>query len=186
MTFFVAVILLVASSAFGTTDKELEAAFGKPAKELDAIVDVALERFYQEVEGSEKLAKSAKGMLVIPNVVKGAFIVGGEYGEGALRVSGKSVDYYSTAAGSIGFQIGAQKKDIILMFMTDEALQKFRSSKGWEAGVDANVAMVKIGGGERIDTTTQQSPVLGFVFGPKGLMLDMSLKGAKFTKISKE
>jgi lipid-binding SYLF domain-containing protein len=186
MIFIVAVILLLAGSAFGTTDKERGAAFGKPAKELDAIVDVAIERFYQEVEGAEGLAKSAKGILIIPNVVKGAFLVGGEYGEGALRVGGKSVDYYSTAAGSIGFQIGAQKKDIILMFMTDEALQKFQSSKGWEAGIDANVAMIKVGGGERVDTTTQQSPVLGFVFGPKGLMMDISLKGAKFTKLKKE
>jgi len=72
------------------------------------------------------------------------------------------------------------------MFMTDEALEKFRCSKGRKAGVDANVAMIKVGGGERFDTTTQQNPVLGFVFGPKGLMMDMSLKGAKFTKLKKE
>lgn len=184
--FIITVISLLVVPAFGTGTNEQEAAFGKPAKELDAIVDVAQERFYQEVEGAEEMAKSAKGILIMPNVVKGAFLVGGEYGEGALRVGGKSVDYYSTAAGSIGFQIGAQKKDIILMFMTDEALEKFRSSKGWEAGVDANVALVKLGGGERIDTTTQKSPVLGFVFSPKGLMMDMSLKGAKFTKLKKE
>ncbi|MDH3798205.1 MAG: YSC84-related protein, partial [Desulfobacterales bacterium] len=119
----------------------------KTAKEIDASVDVAIERFYKQVKGAEEFVKSSKGMLVMPNVVKGAFIIGGEYGEGALRVGGKSVDYYNTISGSIGFQIGGQAKDIILLFMTDEALKQFRASKGWEAGVDGNVALITIGAG---------------------------------------
>ncbi|NIU56375.1 MAG: hypothetical protein GWN67_08305, partial [Phycisphaerae bacterium] len=79
-----------------------------------------MERFHQQVKGAKEFAKASKGMLVMPNVVKGAFIIGGEYGEGALRVGGKSVDYYNIISGSIGFQIGGQSKDIILLFMTDE------------------------------------------------------------------
>ena len=117
----------------------------KTAKEVDGSVDVAIERFYKQVKGAEEYVKASKGMLVMPNVVKGAFILGGEYGEGALRIGGKSVDYYNTISGSIGFQIGGQKKDIILFFMTDEALKKFRASKGWEAGVDGNVALITVG-----------------------------------------
>ncbi|MBW2429857.1 MAG: hypothetical protein JRF56_12910 [Deltaproteobacteria bacterium] len=87
----------------------------KTAKEIDASVDVAIQRFYKQVKGAEKYVKASKGMLVMPNVVKGAFIVGGEYGEGALRIGGKSVDYYNTVSGSIGFQIGGQAKDIIIL-----------------------------------------------------------------------
>jgi lipid-binding SYLF domain-containing protein len=158
----------------------------KTAKEVDGSVDVAIERFYKQVKGAEEYVKASKGMLVMPNVVKGAFILGGEYGEGALRIGGKSVDYYNTISGSIGFQIGGQKKDIILFFMTDEALKKFRASKGWETGVDGNVALITVGGGERADTTTSKDPVVGFVFDAKGLIADISLKGAKFSKVDKK
>lgn len=157
----------------------------KTAKEIDASVDVAIQRFYAQVKGANEFVKASKGMLVLPNVVKGAFIIGGEYGEGALRVGGKSVDYYNTVSGSIGLQIGGEAKDIILLFMTDEALKQFRASEGWEAGVDGNIALVNVGAGGRADTTTLKEPIVGFVFDTKGLIADISLKGAKFTKLDK-
>lgn len=157
----------------------------KTAKEIDTGVNAAIDRFYKQVKGATEFVKSSKGMLVMPNVVKGAFIIGGEYGEGALRVGGKTVDYYNTVSGSIGFQIGGQAKDIILLFMTDEALKQFRASKGWEAGVDGNVALITVGAGERADTRTLKDPIVGFVFDSKGLIFDISLKGAKFSRIDK-
>lgn len=160
--------------------------YAKTAREIDVSVDVAIESFYQQVEGAKEFVKASKGMLVMPNVAKGAFIIGGEYGEGALRIGGKTVDYYNTISGSIGFQIGGQVKDIILLFMTDEALKQFRASKGWEAGVDGNVALITIGAGERLDTRTLKDPIVGFVFDTKGLIADISLKGAKFTKLNKK
>ncbi len=155
------------------------------AKEVDVSVDVALERFYKNVKGANEFAKTAKGLLILPNVVKAGFVVGAEYGEGALRIGGKTVDYYNILAGSLGLQIGAQKKDIIIAFMTDEALRQFRESFGWEAGVDGNIAIITVGGGERIDTTTIKDPIVAFVFDVKGLMVDLSLKGSKFTKLDK-
>ena len=160
--------------------------FAKTAKEIDASVDVAIDRFYKQVGGASEFVKASKGILVMPNVVKGAFIIGGEYGQGALRIHGKSVDYYNTISGSIGFQIGGEAKDIILLFMTDEALKNFRASKGWEAGVDGNVALISVGAGQRADTTTTKDPIVGFVFDAKGLIADISLKGAKFSKIDKK
>ena len=173
--------LILIFSGFSATNL-----LAKTAKEIDASVDVAIGRFYKQVKGAEKFVKASKGMLVMPNVVKGAFIVGGEYGEGALRIGGKSVDYYNTISGSIGFQIGGQSKDIILLFMTEEALKKFRASKGWEAGVDGNVALISAGAGERADTTTSKDPIIGFVFDAKGLSADISIKGAKFSKVDKK
>ena len=160
--------------------------YAATARELDVSVDVALERFYQQVEGAKAFANTAKGMLILPNVTKGALFLGVEYGEGALRIGGVTVDYYSIAAGSIGLQIGGQKKDIFLLFMTDEALRKFRASKGWEAGVDGNVAFVDMGAGGRLDTTTVKDPIVGFVIDVKGLIADVSLKGSKITKLHKE
>lgn len=158
-------------------------AFAKSAKEIDISVDVALEQFHQDVRGAKEFLKSAKGVLVFPSVLKAGFGIGGEYGEGALRIGGKTVDYYNTAAASIGFQLGAQSKRVIIVFMQNDALKKFRESAGWEAGVDGSVALIELGAGGSIDTTNIQDPIVGFVFGNKGLMYNLTLEGSKFTKI---
>ena len=110
---------------------------------------------------------------------------GGEYGQGELRVGGKTDGYYNLIAGSYGFTFGAEQMDIIIAFMTKEALRQFKEIDGWEVGVTGNVAMIDVGGGKRLDTTSLKDPVVAFVFGAKGLMVDVSLKGAKFTKIKK-
>jgi len=175
-------VVAVAALLGGTLWTVAEA---KTAREIDVSVDVCLDRFYTQVEGAKEFAKTAKGLLVLPNVTKGAFIVGGEYGEGALRVAGNTVDYYSIASGSVGLQIGGQKKDIIIAFMTTSALKQFRASDGWEVGVDGNVALIDIGAGSRVDTTTVKDPIVAFVFDVKGLMVDISLKGAKFSRLNK-
>ena len=155
------------------------------AVEIDAEVVAALARFYQEVPAGKDLAQKAKGILVFPSVIKAGFGIGGEYGEGALRVGGKTVGYYNTAAASIGLQIGAQSRVEVLMFMTDEALERFRSSDGWEVGVDGSVALITIGVAGEIDTNTNNDPVIGFIFGEQGLMANLSLEGAKITRIDK-
>lgn len=155
------------------------------AEEIEVSVNVALKRFYKQVEGAHEFAAQAKGLLVMPNVKKAAFFIGGEYGEGCLRVGGKTENYYNIVSGSIGLQIGAEAKDIIIAFMTTDALNTFRDSWGWEAGVDGNVAFITVGDGERLDTRTIKDPIVGFVFDVKGLIADVSLKGAKFTKLDK-
>ena len=159
--------------------------FGGTAKEIDASADAAMDRFYKQVKDAKEVVRQAKGMLVLPNVKKGALIVGGEYGQGAMRIGGKTVEYYSMISGSVGFQIGGQAKDVIIAFMTAEALQKFRQSKGWEAGVDGSVALVTLGAGESAMTAMGKDPIVAFVFDVKGLMADMSLRGAKFNKLDK-
>jgi len=163
----------------------IPSSFAATAKEIDTGVDVALERFETEVKGGKEFLKAAKGVLILPRVIKAGFIVGGEYGEGALRIKGKTVAYYNIAAGSFGLQIGAQEKNIILIFMQDEALNKFRTSSGWQIGIDGSVALVKVGAEGSVDTTTFKEPIVGFVFGQRGLMADVSLEGAKITKIKK-
>lgn len=161
------------------------ASHAKTAKEIDASVDASLARFRKEVKGAEEFLKSAKGVLVLSGVIKGGLVIGGEYGEGALRIGGKTVDYYSVAAASYGFQLGGQKKDIILVFMQDEALKEFRESSGWKVGVDGSVALVNLGAAASIDTAKIKEPIVGFVFGQKGLMYNLTLEGSKFTKLKK-
>jgi lipid-binding SYLF domain-containing protein len=153
-------------------------------KEINASVDVALDRFVKGVKGGEEFLQAAKGVLVIPRVVQAGFIVGGKYGDGALRIGGKSVGYYNLAAGSVGLQIGAQQSNVLLCFMDEAALKKFRASKGWQVGVDGSVVLVTLGAGGSVDTTKLKEPIVGFVYGQQGLMADISLEGLKFTKIS--
>jgi lipid-binding SYLF domain-containing protein len=127
--------------------------------------------------------KAAKAALVMPNITKAGFIVGGQYGQGALQIDDKTVQYYSLAAGSLGWQIGAEKYDMVILFMTDEALNKFRKSEGWEAGIDAEVTLIQVGAELSVETLRSQHPVIGFVFDQKGLMAGVSVKGAKFSPI---
>lgn len=155
------------------------------AKEIDVSVDVALENFIRDVKGAKEFLQISKGVLVFPKVYKAGFWLGGEYGEGAMRIDGKTADYYTVAAGSFGFQFGAQVKTIILVFVEQDALSNFRAGEGWKVGVDGSVAVVDVGVGQAIDTATLKQPIIGFVFDQKGLMINFTLEGAKFTKVTK-
>ena len=160
-------------------------AMAKSAAEIDAEVNASLKQFESEVPAAAELVNKAAGVLVFPSVIKAGLGIGGEYGEGALRIDGKTADYYATAAGSFGLQIGAQSKTVVILFMTQDALSEFRGSDGWEAGVDGSVAMVQVGAGGSIDTTNIKDPIIGFVFGQKGLMANLTLEGSKMTKLKR-
>ena len=164
---------------FGTNS-----ALAASAEKIDANADKVLERLYNE-QGGKDFAEKAEGLLIMPNVGKGALIVGIEHGKGALRVGGKTVDYYSMSAGSIGLQVGGEAKDIIIAFMTTGALEQFRTSKNWEAGVDGNIAMITVGDGGALTNISGKEPIQAVVFDVKGLLFDFSLRGGKFSKLDK-
>jgi lipid-binding SYLF domain-containing protein len=151
--------------------------------EIDTQVNETLSRLFETVKGSKELVSKANGVLVFPSVIKAGFIAGGEYGKGALRVAGKTVGYYSTAAGSFGLQAGAQSKAVIFLFMTHEALNSFRNSKGWSVGGEGSVALLKVGANGEIDTTTATAPVEAIVLTNAGLMGDVSLAGTKISRL---
>lgn len=157
--------------------------YAKSAREIDASVDTALTRFQKDVFAGKDMMAKAKGVLVLPGVFKAGIGLGGEYGVGALRVKGKTVDYYNIIGGSVGFQFGAQVRNIYLLFMEDRALQKFQSSDGWKAGVDGSVALITIGADGSVDTTKTNEPIIAYVLDQKGLMYNLNLEGSKFNKI---
>jgi lipid-binding SYLF domain-containing protein len=161
----------------------ISVSYGKTAEEIDASANASLNLFKKDVKGADEYLKVAKGMLVLPDITKAAFVIGGQYGTGALRVGGKTIGYYRLVSGSLGYQIGAEKYDMVILFMTDEALRKFQASEGWEAGVDGEITLIDMGAAGSIETLRSQHPVVGFVFDQKGLMAGVSIKGAKFTKI---
>jgi lipid-binding SYLF domain-containing protein len=154
-------------------------------EELDAEVREAVANFYQHTSAGKELAAKASGMLVFPNVLKAGVGIGGEYGEGALLVGGKTSAYYNIAAASIGFQLGAQARSQIVLFMTPAALSRFRSSQGWKAGVDGSVALATLGAGGSVDSETAKKPIIGFIFSNKGLMYNLTFEGSKISPIKK-
>ncbi len=155
----------------------------RTAAQINAGVDAALAKFTKQVKGAAELLRSAKGVLVFADVVKAGAGVGAEFGEGALRIQGKTVDYYSFASASIGLQLGVQRKDIIIVFLQDLALREFRAREGWQVGVDGSIVLVDVGAQGSIDTTKINKPIVGFVVGQQGLMYNLTLEGSKITKL---
>ncbi len=181
MTFNRIILVLIASIA--TLSGVAEAA--SKAK-IDRKVNNALADFREDIGGADAVLSKAVGVLVFPSIVKAGIGIGGESGNGALRIGGRSVAYYNTSAASIGFQLGAQARRQIIVFLDQKALDKFRASDGWEIGVDASVAVITIGAGGAIDTTTLDQPIVAFIFDNKGLMYNLSLEGSKITRIHKD
>ena len=160
---------------------------GDPAAQrqaIDASADNALTRLYGQARGSEELVKRARGVLIFPNFVSAGFIVGGASGQGVLRVEGKPVSYHRMTEGSVGLLAGAQSQAVFILFMTDDALNRFRNSSGWTAGVDASVSLITVGADARITTQTAQQPVVGFVLTNSGLMGSVSLSGSRITPLN--
>jgi len=153
-------------------------------RSIDADVDSTLQRLYATVKGSRELVEKGSGVLVFPSVIQAGFVVGAQYGKGSLRVGGQTVGYYSTTSGSFGLQAGAQSKALIFVFMTQDALARFRNSNGWSAGADASVALARMGANGKIDTTTASKPVQAFVLTNAGLMADASLEGTKVSRLT--
>jgi lipid-binding SYLF domain-containing protein len=156
----------------------------KTAEEIDAESSQALNTLYSESSAAKELGAKARGILVFPSITKGGVIVGGEYGEGVLRVNGKSQGYYSSASGSLGLQLGISTRSLVFMFMTEEALKEFTSASGWEAGVDADVTVVDVGATGSLDTTTAKAPVIAFNFGEEGLMAGVMQTAGAYLRLA--
>lgn len=157
-------------------------ALGATPSQIDHRVNAALSRFYAQDPGRRELAGKAAAMLVFPRVTKAGAGVGGSFGEGELKVNGATVGYYKVTSGSLGATLGVARRSEVILFMTDEARDRFMSGHGWTVGADAQVAVVK-GAGADVDDETLRQPVLAFVYGEKGLIADASLEGTKVTKL---
>lgn len=153
------------------------------AGEIEAGVDRALDHFFRRVPEGYDLVTRAAGVLVFPNVIKAGMGIGGEYGEGAMRIGGRTAAYYNTISASVGFQLGAQARTVIILFMTADALARFHRVDGWKVGVDGSVTLVTIGAAGALDTSKLNSPVIGFILDAKGLMYNLTLEGSKITRI---
>jgi lipid-binding SYLF domain-containing protein len=159
------------------------AAKASTAYDIDTGVGATLDRFYQRGPWSRGFAHRSARILVFPTIVKAGFGFGGEYGEGSLLIRGRQAEYYNTVSASFGFQLGAQARSVIIMFMPPDALEGFRMKDGWKVGVDGSVTIIAVGAGGAVDINTIHSPIVGFIFDQKGLMYDLTLEGSKISRI---
>jgi lipid-binding SYLF domain-containing protein len=152
---------------------------------INTDVYTSLQTFYAQNPKHRDLANQAAGMLVFPRVVKGGIGVAAEYGQGVLIVNGTTVKYYSIGGASVGLTAGMDQRSEIILFMTQNALDKFKRSKGWTVGLDAGVALMAEGDGGLYDSKTLRKPIIGFVYGETGLMGDISMEGSKINALKR-
>jgi lipid-binding SYLF domain-containing protein len=149
---------------------------------IDARVDATRDFLFNRYPGTRDLASKAYGILYMPLITEAGFGIGGGYGRGALRINDVTVDYYTAARATIGFQIGAQQYAHALFFMTESALGEFRRADGWAVGADARYALPDQGASIGKETT-ERDPVIAMVFGQSGLIAGATLAGIKYTRI---
>jgi len=174
-------ILVFAALSLGNSNPVVAAS----AAELSRDAENALQRLCLESSSAKALAQRAKAILVFPAIAKGGFLVGGQYGEGALLENGKATTYYRTVAVSYGLQAGIQKYGYALFFMTEYARDYLDRSGGWELGTGPSIVVVDKGAAAGISTTTAKSDIYAFFFDHQGLMAGLGLQGTKVTKIEK-
>ena len=190
----VAASALLAFGGCSTTASTSTAATGNPVtgtgpitadkqREIAAGYNATLDRLYETTPGSRELVAKARGVLVFPKVYAAGFVVGGEYGEGELRAGSMSAGYYRTTTASLGLQIGAQSRSLVFLFLTQDALDKFRAGNGWAGGVDASVAVLKVGANGAVDVNAARAPTVAFVMTNAGLMANLNVEGTKVTRI---
>jgi lipid-binding SYLF domain-containing protein len=166
-----------------TTGPDAPADGSARRREIDSGADGTLTRLYSTARGSRELADRARGILIFPRVLSAGLVVGGEYGDGVLRVAGRPAGYYRLVGGSLGWQIGAQSQAIVLMFLTQDALDRFRNSSGWTVGADATVSVARVGASGDIDTNTVRQSIVGFALTNMGLYAGVKLDGSKITRL---
>ena len=177
--------LLAIALVFGAMTAPQSTARAASAAEIEHDANETLHSFVRQIGGARELANKAVGILVFPSVVKAGFGIGGEYGEGVLIVDQRPAGFYNMISASFGFQLGVQERSVIIMFMTQEALDQFYRLAGWKVGVDASAAIITVGLGGSIDTDKVTQPVIGFILDQKGLMYNLSLEGSKISRIER-
>jgi lipid-binding SYLF domain-containing protein len=160
------------------------AALAASAGQIDREATQTLKTLYKNTPGAQALGEKAVAVLVFPSIVKGGFIIAGQFGDGALRKNGKSLGYYRSLAASYGFQAGAQSFGYVLFFMDDDSVRYVDRSDGWELGTGPSLVVLDQGFGKNFTTTTLQKGVYAFIFNQKGLMGGVGIQGSKITKIN--
>lgn len=177
--------LMLAGAGCTSSSSDVKLPRRSTQAELNQSAATALQELYRSMPLSKTLVPKAKAILIFPRVYKAGFIIGGQSGDGvALSPTGVPLGYFNISAASYGLQIGAQGLSYALFFMSDEAIEYAKNSKGWEIGVGPSVVLVDEGVAKTLTTTTAQKDVYAFIYGQKGLMAGIGIQGSKITRIN--
>jgi lipid-binding SYLF domain-containing protein len=160
------------------------AALAASARAIDRDARASLDNLYRHTPGARALGDKAVAVLVFPSIVKGGFIIAGQFGDGALIKGGKTVAYYRSLAGSYGFQAGVQAYGYVLFFMDDASVRYLDNTAGFELGTGPSLVVLDKGFGKSLSTTTLQRGIYAFIFDQKGLMGGVGIQGSKITRIN--
>jgi lipid-binding SYLF domain-containing protein len=128
----------------------------------------------------EPLLQQAKGVLVFPDLVEMGFAVSGQYGEGVLLIKDEPAAYYASAGSSFGLGSDVDYKSEVILFFTEQALLQFRSSRGWQVGLDSPVSRYRSEA-----SGVEGGPVMGIIFSDLGLQDHLSLDGNRVVRIAR-
>lgn len=126
---------------------------------------------------------AARGVIIVPNLVKAGYIVGGEGGRAIVAErSGKSgawsyPAFYTLGSASLGLQIGAQVSETVFLVMSDRAMERLRHDQ-FKLGADASVAVATIGAGVEAGTASNMAADIIAYSRSKGLFGGLSLEGS--------
>lgn len=177
--------LLALALAVAAPTMTARPAVAASAAEINRDVDRAIKLVVSQDPEARKLAAQAKAVLVFPSIVKAGFMFGAQYGDGAMRVKGKTVGYYNTVAASYGLQAGVQTFGYALFFMTDSAVTYLSKSDGFELGTGPSIVVLDKGAAGALSTSTVQKDIYAIIFDQKGLMAGLGLQGTKISRIAK-
>ena len=177
------ILVLLSTASAALSIVALSAVVASAAGGIDEDVYAALKKLYASTPAAKRIGEQAKAVLIFPNIVKAGFLVGGQYGSGALVQGGTIVGHYNSVAASYGLQVGVQKFGYALFLMNDKALTYLDKSDGWEIGVGPSI-VVDQGKAKTMTSTTLRDDVYAFIFSQKGLMAGLGIQGSKITKTS--
>jgi lipid-binding SYLF domain-containing protein len=159
-------------------------AAAETARQMDQNVDRAFQRMYRSFSRTRELTERAAGVLMFPRILKAGLLIGGQTGDGALRVKGRTEAFYRLIAASWGLQAGAQEYSMAMFFMNDAALRYLNESDGWQVGSGPSFVVADQHFARSVTTTSITQDVVVLIFGQSGLMAGLGVEGSKITRIT--
>jgi SH3 domain-containing YSC84-like protein 1 len=174
------ITVLAVAALFIFSGTALAAEETNPAQQVIVSAEHTIRNFQNDpnLTSFRDNVKKAKAVLVIPTVIRAGFIFGGSGGTGALLVRNEKTDrwsypaFFSMGSGSIGFQAGVEKAEMVLLIMSQKGVDSLLSTN-FKLGVDASVATGPVG----IGKTAQTADILAYSRA-QGLYGGISVDGA--------
>jgi lipid-binding SYLF domain-containing protein len=176
-------LLVVASlSTFswaGTAREDADNRLNASAQVLHEIMDAPDKGIPQEV------LEHAKCVAVVPNMLKGGFVLGGSHGKGVAtcrNANGWSAPaFFTVGGGSAGFQIGLEGVDLVMIIQTEKGMQKLIASK-FQIGADASAAAGPVGRHASADTDWKLETEILTYSRAKGAFAGITLNGVSIRR----